>query len=126
MEHKPQTNRPSLEQALSAWQQLLADRKFPTDLVWVFDENLCFEKDPKTETGFRLGFQTRLTPPPPEAHRVAYEHFAESGAPLVWYRLGSHGGKSICMLLCDPWFQAKTEVEGFVSWPEWLTLFWPG
>lgn len=124
MEKKP--DRPSFDQALKAWQTLLSTRGFPVELVWVFDENLCFEKDPSNAGGFRLGFQTAFSPAPPDAERIAYEHFVEFDAPLVWYRLGSCHGKSVCILLCDEWFRNKTEAEGFANRPEWGMLFSPG
>ena len=126
MEKPTSFNRPPFEQALQAWRSLLSQRKLPAEVIWVFDENLCFEKDPAAPMGFRLGFQTAFTPPPNEAERIAYEHFSEFEAPLVFYRLGSSGGKSVCVLLCDEWFQNKTDAEGFVPRPEWLMLFRPG
>lgn len=122
----PDSNRPPFEEALGSFVTLLKERSFPTQLVWVFDENLCFEKDPASSVGFRLGFQTALTPPPPEAERIAYEHFCEFDAPLVWYRLGSSRGKSVCVLLCDDWFQTKTQADGFVTRADWRMLFRPG
>ena len=126
MEKPTNFSRPPFEQALHAWRSLLSQSKLPIDVIWVFDENLCFEKDPAAPTGFRLGFQTAFTPPPNEAERIAYEHFSEFEAPLVFYRLGSSSGKSVCVLLCDEWFQNKTDAEGFVTRPEWLMLFRPG
>ena len=126
MEKPTSFSRPPFEQALQAWRSLLTQRKLPAEVIWVFDENLCFEKDPAAATGFRLGFQTAITPPPNEAERIAYEHFSEFEAPMVFYRLGSSGGKSVCVLLCDEWFQNKTDAEGFVPRPEWLMLFRPG
>jgi hypothetical protein len=126
MEKKPAYTRPPFEEAQKAWQALLSQRALPSDLVWIFDENLCFEKDEASPGGFRLGFQTIFTPPPPGAERIAYEHFSEFDAPLVWYRLGSSGGKSVCVLLCDPWFQNKTEAEGFTGRADWLMMFRPG
>jgi hypothetical protein len=126
MDNKPEYTRPPFAEGLKAWQTLLKEKGFSTEIVWVFDENLCFEKDTTKTTGFRLGYQTAITPPPSEAQQIAYDHFAESDAPLVWYRLGSSRGKSVCLLLCDAWFQNKTEVEGFIQRPGWLTLFRPG
>ncbi len=118
--------RPSLEKALQSWKALLKRRGFPDELTWLFDENLCFEKDPKAPGGFRLGFQTAFTPPPPGAERIAYEHFAGFDAPLVFYRLGSHAGKSICVMLCDPWFEHRTEADGFAQTNEWRMAFRTG
>jgi hypothetical protein len=126
MEKKPDLIRPPFEEALKAWQSLLSSRGFSSELLWVFDENLCFEKDPAKPGGFRLGIQTVFTPPPSEAEQIAYDHFTEFETPVVWYRLGSCRGKSVCVLLCDEWFQNKTETEGFVKRPEWMMLFRPG
>jgi hypothetical protein len=126
MEKKPDYTRPSFEEGLKAWRSLLSARGFPSDLLWVFDENLCFEKDPASPGGFRLGFQTAFTPPPAEAEQIAYDHFSDFEAPVVWYRLGSSQGRSVCILLCDQWFQDKTEAEGFVKRPEWRMMFRPG
>ena len=126
MEKKHDYTRPSFEEGLKAWRSLLSARGFPSELLWVFDENLCFEKDPAAPGGFRLGFQTAFTPPPAEAEQIAYEHFSDFDAPVVWYRLGSSQGRSVCILLCDQWFQDKTEAEGFVKRPEWRMMFQPG
>jgi len=126
MDNKPKHPRPGFAQALSAWKTLLQQRGFLTELVWIFEENVCLEKDPARPAGFRLGYQVSLTPPPAEAQQIAYDHFAEFDAQMVWYRLGSAHGKSVCLLLCDPWFQDKGEAEGFIKRPEWLILFRPG
>jgi hypothetical protein len=126
MPDQTQFTRPTFDEALVAWKTLLAQRALPTDLLWVFDENLCFEKDPGRPGGFRLGIQTALTPPPPEAEHIAYEHFSDSSAPLVFYRIGSSRGKSVCLLLCDEWFAARTQADGFEPRQEWRMLFRPG
>jgi len=126
MEHKPHYTRPPYGEALSAWKTLLAKQSLPTELVWIFDENLCFETAPASPNGFRLGFQTAFTPPPPDAERIAYDYFSEFTAPLVFYRIGSSGGKSVCVLLCDEWFKPKGDGEGFMRRDEWLVLFRPG
>jgi hypothetical protein len=121
-----QCKRPSLPEALKAWKQLLAERGFATDLVWIFAENLCVEKSRVEQGGFHFGFQTRFTPPPPDALELAYEHFGEADAPVVLYRLGARPGQSICMLLCDTWFVGKQEADGFLRRDEWGMLFYPG
>lgn len=126
MQKKTDYTRPPFDEVLRAFAALLKERGLPSDVLWAFDENLCFERDPANPNGFRLGFQLAFTPPPPEAERIAYDHFCESDAPLVWYRLGSCRGKSICVLLCDEWFQQKPESEGFVPRPQWLMMFRPG
>ena len=126
MDTQPDYTRPPFPEALKAWKQFLADRGMATELIWVFEENLCFEKDPSKPEGYRLGFQTLFTPPPPSAEQIAYEHFSEFEAPVVWYRLGASQGKSVCALLCDPWFARKTEAEGFTPRPRWRMLSRPG
>lgn len=122
----PQFARPSYQEALKEWKTLLGQRSLPTDIVWIFDENLCFEKDPSAQGGFKLGFQTQITPPPPEAEQIAYSHFCDYEARVVFYRIGSHRGKSVCLLLCDGWFETKGEAEGFVRRDSWLMSFRPG
>ena len=126
MQKKQAHTRPTFEAALVAWKSLLAQRGLPADLIWIFDENLCFEKNPARPDGFRLGFQTAFTPPPPNAERIAYEYFSEFAARLVFYRVGTAGAKSVCVVLCDPWFESKTDAEGFVRRDEWLISFRPG
>ena len=112
--------RPTFEDALSAWEKLLAKRGFPSDIVWILAENLCFEKDPTTPAGVKLGFQTQFTPHPADSAKATYHHFAETDARLVFYRLGSNRTRSVCMLLCDEWFEPKNEKEGYVRRDDWL------
>src|ERR1700733_5768260 len=100
-------SRPALDDALDAWKKILAERNFPTDLVWLFEENLCIEKSRAEQGGFHFGFQTTFTPPPEDALEIAYDHFSETSARIVFYRLGDVPGKSICVLLCDSWFENK-------------------
>jgi hypothetical protein len=118
--------RPSFEDALAAWKALLKQRGFSDNLLWLFDENLCFEKDAARPEGFRLGFQVGFTPPPAEAEKIAYEHFQEFEHPIVFYRVGSAGVKSLCLVLGDNWFANKTEAEGFLLQQNWRILFRPG
>ena len=126
MSNLPQFARPSFNDALNEWKIILGQRRLPTDIVWIFDENLCFEKDAAAKGGFRLGFQTQITPPPAEAEKIAYDHFCDYEARLVFYRIGSSGGKSVCLLLCDGWFEFKDENEGFLKRDQWLMSFHPG
>ncbi len=118
--------RPPFEDALASWKALLAQRGLPADLLWVLDENLCFERDPAASAGVKLSFQTRFTPHPPDAAKVTYHHFAELEARLVFYRIGSNHGRSVCLLLCDPWFEPKEEGEGYLRRDDWLISFHPG
>jgi len=117
--------RPDFAAAVNAWKALLNERRLPSDLLWIFDENLCFEKSPDQQE-FKVGFQTRFTPPPPEAEQIAYDYFCDFDSPIVFYRMGSARGKSVCLLLCDEWFQAKGESQGFVRRDEWRISFHPG
>jgi len=77
MEMTRRYQRPPFEDALAVWRNLLAQRGFSTDLLWILEENLCFEKDPGTPARVKLGFQTRFSPHPPDAAKVTYHHFAE-------------------------------------------------
>ena len=104
--------RPTLTQALDAWNKLLAGRGFATDITWIFEENLCFEKLTATPGGFHFGFQTKFTPPAEDALEITFDHFSATDARLVFYRLGDVRGKSVCTLLCDPWFEKKGTSEG--------------
>lgn len=117
------STRPTFEEALRAWKASLSQRALPNELAWIFDENLCFEPDATKPGGYRLGFQTAFTPPPPEAEQIAYDYFSEFDARIVWYRIGSCGGKSVCLLLCDEWFETKGEADGFVRRDDWRMAF---
>src|SRR2546428_1155494 len=118
--------RPPFEDVLDAWKDLLAQRGFSTNLLWILDENLCFERDPAAPAGVKLGFQTQFTPHPPDAPKATYHHFAEMDARMVFYRLGENRGRSICIQLCDPWLEPKNETEGYLRRDEWLVSFFPG
>lgn len=126
METTRRYQRPPFEDALIAWKALLAKRGFSNELVWILEENLCFEKDPGTPAGVKLGFQIQFTARLPDAAKVIYHHFAELDARLVFYRLGANAERSICLLLCDSWFEPKDEPEGYIRRDEWLVSFYPG
>jgi hypothetical protein len=118
--------RPRLDQAIRSWKTLLSEQGHSTDLLWIFEENLCFERKPDVPGGIHIGFQTRFAPVPEEALDVAYEHFCESQGPIVFYRLGECKGRSVCILLADSWFGEKQESDGFVLEPKWGIWFYPG
>jgi hypothetical protein len=122
----PMVKRPSFAAALSAWKSVLAKSGLPVDMIWLFDENLCFERNPDNPEELKLGFQTRFTPPPADAAQIAYEHFSEFKVRLVFYRIGTAGGKSVCLLLCDEWFEHMGEREGYIHRDDWLISFRPG
>jgi len=86
--------RPPLAEAMAAWQKCLADHGLPAEPLWIFTENLCIEHSRAVPGSFRIGFQTRFTPPPDDAIETAYDHFSESDERIVFYRLGSVGKKS--------------------------------
>jgi hypothetical protein len=119
-------SRPTLTEALGTWNQLLGERGFATGIVWIFQENLCIERSRAAQGGFLFGFQTAFTPPPDDALEIAFDHFFETNARIVFYRLGECMGKSVCILLCDPWFDAKGESEGYLRRDEWKMSFHPG
>ena len=118
--------RPNLSDALVAWKKLLSDRKLATELLWIFEENLCFEKKADVPGGVHIGFQTRFSPVPQESIEIAYEHFGESDTPIVFYRLGESKGRSVCILLGDAWFDDKKESDDFIKKSEWGISFHPG
>lgn len=124
MPKPPQIIRPTFEQALQAWHELLRGRGYPSECLWLFEENLCFER--QTEDQFTLAYQLRFTPTPPEAERLAYGYFAEFEHPIVFYRIGSAGGKSLCVLLCDPWLDENADTCGFIKRGDWYVYFYPG
>ena len=126
METAHRYQRPPFEDALEAWKALLTKHGFSTEIVWILDENLCFERDPETAAGVKLGFQTQFTPHPADAAKATYHHFAELDARMVFYRLGTSRGHSICIQLCDPWFEPKNEAEGYIRRDDWLISFYPG
>ncbi len=119
-------NRPTLNEALEAWKQLLTAKGLKAELRWIFEENLCFEKPRAAQGGFHLGFQTRFSPPPEDALDIAFDHFSETDKRIVFYRLGDNLGKSICVLLCDSWFENKGEADSFLRRDEWRVSFHPG
>jgi hypothetical protein len=126
MESSTPFNRPSLEEALDAWKKILVERDFATNLLWIFEENLCFEKGPAGLGGFHSGFQIKFTPPPEDALDIAFEHFSETNARIVFYRLGECHKKSVCVLLCDSWFDMKGAAEGYLRRDEWGVSFRTG
>ncbi|HXE41489.1 MAG TPA: hypothetical protein VN516_00590, partial [Candidatus Baltobacteraceae bacterium] len=71
-----------------------------------------------------INFQLQFTPPPDDALDIAYDHFSATDARIIFYRLGNSNGKSICVLLCDPWFEAESEL--FLHDDEWRISFHPG
>ena len=118
--------RPPFEDAEAVWKNVLAEHGFSTKLLWILEENLCFENDPGSEAGVKLGFQTQFTAQPPDLAKVTYHYFAEMESRLVFYRLGSNNGHSVCMILCDDWFEPKHEKDGYLRKDEWLASFHPG
>ncbi len=119
-------HRPAFEDTLAEWKKLLTRHGHSTEILWILEENLCFEKDPSSSAGVKLGFQTRFTPQPADAAKATYHHFAEMDVRMVFYRLGQNQGRSICIQLCDPWFEPKADAEGYIRRDEWLMSFYPG
>lgn len=126
MQDAQKYQRPPFEEAVKEWQRLLNVSGLPTECEWILDENLVFEKDTTTPAGVRLAFQTQFTVRPADLARQTYEFFTDFEARMVFYRLGTSGGKSVCLLLCDPVFETRGEAEGFVRRDEWLVSFHPG
>jgi len=122
---KPTFVRPSLSAALSAWRECLTKSGLPSEPLWVFAENLILEAGAAPDT-FRTGFQTRFTPPDDDAIEIAYDIFSDTDARIVFYRLGTAGKKSVCILLCDPWLDKRGEHDGFILRDDWKISFRPG
>jgi hypothetical protein len=118
--------RPKLSEALNTWKKILAEQGFATDILWLFEENLCFENSRAERGGFHVGFQTQFTPPSDDALEIAFDHFCETDLSVVFYRLGKCPGKSVCILLCDSWFENKSEADGFLHRDKWKISFHPG
>jgi hypothetical protein len=118
--------RPALDEAVAAWQDCLSRHGLPTEMLWIFSENICIEPSPTAPGSFRVGFQTRFTQPEDDALDIAYDHFCETSERIVFYRLGTTRGRSVCILLCDPWFEEKSERDGFERREEWKISFRPG
>ena len=123
---KPTVTRPSLSAALSAWQKSLAAAGLPAEVQWIFPENLCIEKNVTAPDDLRVGFQTKFTPPDDDALEIAYDIFSETAARIVFYRLGTAGEKSVCILLCDPLLEQRRESDGFTRHDEWNISFRTG
>lgn len=121
----PKHNRPPLAEVLAAWQKHLAARSLPADCVWIFAENLCIEPSP-VSSGRRVGFQTKFSQPSDDALEIAYDIFGETNAPIIFYRLGTSGNRSICLLLCDTWFENKSAADGFENQGDWGVSFFAG
>ena len=121
-----QLSRPPLEVVLAAWKECLEGQGLPSTSQWIFAENICIEPSMAAPGSFRVGYQTRFTPPDEDALEIAYDHFCETPARIVLYRLGSANQKSVCVLLCDPWFEGKTARDGFILRDEWKISLRPG
>jgi hypothetical protein len=119
-------HRPPFEDTLAAWKAVLKERGYSQEIVWILEENLCYEKDDSVAGGIKLGYQVQFTPLPADSAKVTYHHFAETDARIVFYRVGASRGRSVCMVLCDEWFEPQTEKEGYLRHDEWLVSFFPG
>lgn len=126
MSDAPNFQRPSFDEALNEWQKVLTGCGLPAQCEWILDENLVFEKDATTPSGVKVGYQTAFTLRPPDLARVTYDFFTDFDARLVFYRLGTSHGKSVCLLLCDPMFETRGPEEGFLRRDDWSISFHPG
>ena len=126
MQDAQKYQRPPFEEAIKEWQRILAASGLPAECEWILDENLVFEKDVAAPSGVRLAFQTQFTVRPADLAPLTYDFFTDFEARLVFYRLGTSGGKSVCLLLCDPVFETRGADDGFVRRDEWLVSFHPG
>lgn len=118
--------RPDFSTAVQEWRVLLQQRGWPVELLWLFSDNLCFESDAAGHSPEVPAYQVQFTPPPPEAGQCAYDYFAVQNSRLVFYRIGSSRGRSVCLILCDDWFKARGEADGFVVRASGNMAFRPG
>jgi hypothetical protein len=126
MPDTPKYQRPSFDEALNEWHKVLGGCGHATECEWILDENLVFEKDPQAASGVKVSYQTAFTLRPEELASVTYEFFTDYDARMVFYRLGSSRGKSICLLLCDAVFETRGPEDGFLRRDDWLISFHPG
>ena len=57
---------------------------------------------------------------------MAFNYFSDFEARIVFYRIGSARGKSVCLMLCDTWFETKQSNNDFVRRDDWLISFHAG
>ena len=114
MESDTKFTRPTLTEALDAWQQLLAERGFATNLAWIFEENLCIE------TAARRARAVSASVSRPNSRRRPMTRWTSRSTIFPrpargWFFTGSakSPGKSVCILLCDPWFEDKGDADGY-------------
>ena len=82
-------NRPTLNEALDAWKQLLAARGFATDLLWIFEENLCFEKAPRRAGRFSPRLSNQIHRRRPRTRWTSRSNILpKPTSASVFYRLG--------------------------------------
>jgi hypothetical protein len=127
MDDTPKFQRPAFDEAMKAWKALLKQRGYPDYCLWLFAENICFEPDPARPGTARVLFQTLFTPKAPtDAEAMTYDYFCDFDTRMVFYRLGSSRGRSVCLVLCDDWFESRGEAEGYLRRDEWRISFRPG
>ena len=118
--------RPFFFDALKEWRHILIEHGLPEEILWILDENLCFERDEASPTGLHLAFQTRFSPPPDDVAERTYAFFSDFDARMVFYCLGQSEGRAVCMILCDPVFETRGPDKGFLRRDDWLLSFYPG
>lgn len=118
--------RPYYFDAVDEWKKILTQHSLPSDVRWILDENLCFEADSTRKGGMRHSFQTKFTIIPPDVAERTYAFFSDFEARMVFYCLGHSGGRSVCIILCDPVFESRGAEDGFIRKDEWLLSFHPG
>ena len=126
MSDAPNYQRPAFDEAIQEWTKVLNGCGLPTECEWILDENLVFEKDAQHAGGVKVSYQTQFSLRPGDLAQMTYEFFTDYDARLVFYRLGTSHGKSVCLLLCDPIFETRGPEEGFLRRDDWLISFHPG
>jgi len=97
-------------EALKAWQNhCLPNAAFRPDCVWIFDENLCFERDPARAGEFQARIPDTVHSPRLTRRRLLNEHFCGIASRLVFYRIGNVARGIRLSGALRPWFEPKGE-----------------
>ncbi len=112
-------SRPSFDDALVYWRNLVHERGLSPQLRWVFREHLCLGPTQSGTGQFHISFQTQW-PPVAEQHvRSAYEGMVMRGDVIVFEALVHTDQYILCALLGDTYL-----VDGDVHVQDWDLSFY--
>ena len=83
-------------------------------------------KKPDVPGGIHIGFQTRFSPVPRRRSTSPTNIFASPIHASFFIGSARTRAARVCILLGDPWFNDKTESDGFVLRNDWGIAFHPG